>query len=84
MCQLAALFSELLMLCGSVDQKVIFATLFICHLLRASAAYFDSMYVIVVCCQALVLNDGLYLSMWAIVRGYLLFSAVFIVIMSYL
>ena len=71
MCQLyAALFSELLMLCGSVDQKVIFATLFVCRLLRASATYFDVMYVIVVCCQALVLNDPLYLLMWAIVRAY--------------
>ena len=61
LCQLAALFSELLMLCGSVDQKVIFATLFVCRLLMASAAYFDVMYVIVVCCQTLVLNDALYL-----------------------
>ena len=70
MCQLAALFSELLMLCVSVDQKVIFATLFVCRLPRASVAYFDVMYEIVVCCQALVLNDALYLLIWAIVRAY--------------
>ena len=56
--QLAALFRELLMLCGSVDQNVIFATLFIWRLLRVSAAFFDAMYVIVLCCQALVLNDA--------------------------
>ena len=62
--------SELMMLCGSVDQTVIFATLLICCLLRASAAYVDAMYVIVVCCQALALNDALYLLMWAIVRAY--------------
>ena len=60
MIQLAALFSELLMLCDSIDWKVIFATLFVCCLLQESAAYFDAMFVIAVCCQALVLNDALY------------------------
>ena len=38
MCQFAALYSEMLMLFGNVDQKVFFATLFECRLLRASAA----------------------------------------------
>ena len=47
MCQLAALLSELLMLYDSIDWKVIFLMLFICCLLRASAAYFNAMYVIV-------------------------------------
>ena len=55
---------------------MIFAALFVCRLLRASAAYFNVMYKIVVFCQRLALNDALYLLKWAIVRAYWLFSAV--------
>ena len=69
MCRLAALISELLMLWDSIYRKMIFATLFVCHLLRASAAYFDVMFVIVICCLALVLNDVLYSFMSAIARA---------------
>ena len=32
--------------------------LFVCHLLRTSAAYVDAMFVIAVCCRELVLNGS--------------------------